>query len=93
MRIAGERNRSNMSWDLWIDYHRRDSNGLIHASLKDAEPGIELVPGSCLVVGNEEADLAIAEVVSLEASGVVLVRVLEGSVEDNSGRLREGRRR
>ena len=28
----------SMSWDLWIDYHRRDSAGLTHASVKDVEP-------------------------------------------------------
>jgi hypothetical protein len=80
----------NMSWDLWIDYHRRDSAGLTHASVKDVESGIQLVPGSCLIVGNEEADPAVAEVVSVGEHGVVLVRVLAGSVEDNSGRLRLG---
>ena len=79
-----------MSWDLWIDYHRCDSLGLTHASVKDVDSGIQLVPGSCLIVGNEEADLAVAEVVSLEDHGVVLVRVLSGSVEDNSDRLRRG---
>ncbi len=83
----------NMSWDLWIDYHRCDSDGLTHASVKDVGPGVRLVPGSCLVVGNEEADSAVAEVVSLEEHGVVLVRVLNGSVEDNSGRLRQGNHR
>ncbi len=80
----------NTSWDLWIDYHRRDSAGLTHASVKDVEPGIVLVPGSCLIVGNEEADSAVAEVVSVENHGVVLVRVLAGSVGDNAGRLRQG---
>lgn len=83
----------NMSWDLWIDYHRCDSDGLTHASVKDVGPGVQLVPGSCLVVGNEEADSAVAEVVSLEEHGVVLVRVLNGSVEDNSDRLRQGNHR
>jgi hypothetical protein len=58
--------------------------------VKDVEPGIVLVPGSCLIVGNEEADSAVAEVVSVENHGVVLVRVLTGSVEDNAGRLRQG---
>jgi hypothetical protein len=82
-----------MTWDLWIDYHRRDSAGLTHASVKDVESGIRLVPCSCLIVGNEEADPAVAEVVSLEEHGVVLVRVLAGSVEDNSDRLRQGNHR
>lgn len=72
-----------MRWDLWIDYHRRDADGLTHAHLDDAAPGTQLTPGNFIVVGNEEADLAVAEVISQAANGVVLVRVLPGSVEDH----------
>jgi hypothetical protein len=70
-------------WDLWIDYHRRDADGLTHASIKDVETGIDLVPGLFIVVGNEDADPAVAEVVTVEENGVVLVRVLDGAAEDH----------
>ena len=79
-----------MCWDLWIDYHRRDGEGLTHASVKDVEGGLALSPGMFLVVGNEEADPAVAEVVSIDERGIVLVRVLPGTVEENSARLRLG---
>jgi hypothetical protein len=79
-----------MSWDLWIDYHRRDGAGLTHASVKDVESGIVLTPGMFVVVGNEEADPAVAEVVSIDEHGIVLVRVLPGTLDENSSRLRPG---
>ena len=79
-----------MHWDLWIDYHRRDDAGLTHASLQDVGTGLVLGQGSFIVVGNEEADPAVAEVVSIDERGIVLVRVLPGSVEENSLRLRPG---
>ena len=72
-----------MKWDLWIDYHRLDDDGLTHASVKDAEPGVELAVGRYVVVGNEEADPAVAEVVEIDDRGVVLVRVLPGPAEDH----------
>ena len=79
-----------MGRDLWIDYHRRDGVGLTHASVKDVEGGLVLSPGMFLVVGNEEADPAVAEVVSIDDRGIVLVRVLPGTVDENRFRLRPG---
>jgi hypothetical protein len=75
------------SWDLWLDYHRRDSDGLTHGNVRNARPEAELEPGRYLIVGNEEADSAVAEVVRVEDNGVVVVRVLPGSVEDNRASL------
>lgn len=72
-----------MQWDLWIDYHRHDGDGLTHGSVRDLEPGVELKVGAHVVVGNEEAEPAVAEVVAIKPSGVVLVRVLPGPVEDH----------
>jgi hypothetical protein len=71
------------SWDLWIDYHRRDADGLTHGNVRNARAGLALAPGAHVVVGNDEADPAVAEVVRLDADGVVLVRVLPGTLEDN----------
>ena len=72
-----------MDWDLWIDYHRTDGDGLTHAVAEDLKPGIDLIVGSYLVVGNEDADPAVAQVVSVDARGIVLVRVLPGPAEDH----------
>jgi hypothetical protein len=70
-------------WDLWVDYQRTDGEGLTHTSLKDLERALDLRPGMFVVVGNDEADSAVAEVVAVEMDGVVLVRVLPGSAHEH----------
>jgi hypothetical protein len=70
-----------MRWDLWVDYHRTDEDGLTHTNVRNA--GIELHKGDFVVVGNEEADPAIAEVTAVEPDGTVLIRVLPGPVEQH----------
>ncbi|MHB1446096.1 MAG: hypothetical protein ACYCTI_08580 [Acidimicrobiales bacterium] len=77
-----------MEWDLWVDYHRTDGDGLTHANRRHMRPGVDLIVGSYLVVGNEEAGPAVAEVVSVDAKGVVLVRVLPGPAEDHLSLVR-----
>lgn len=74
-------------FDLWVDYHRRDADGLTHAHVDDVESGRELVPGSFVLVGNAEADSAVAEVVAIDDDGVVLVRVLPGPAEQHLHRV------
>jgi hypothetical protein len=71
------------SWDLWLDYHRHDADGLTHGNLRNTRAGLTLSPGQHIVVGNDEADAAVGEVVRIEENGVVLVRVLPGTVDDN----------
>jgi hypothetical protein len=65
-----------VQWDLWVDYHRTDGDGLTHTRVKDLERPLDLHPGMYIVVGNEEADPGVAEVVAVESDGLVLVRVL-----------------
>jgi hypothetical protein len=57
-----------MSWELWVDYQRRDRDGLTHASVKDVSLGVALKVGGFVVVGNEEADPAVAEIVSMTSA-------------------------
>ena len=76
-----------MKWDLWVDYHRTDGEGLTHSRLEDLERPLDLHPGMHIIVGNEEADPAVAQVVAIEEDGVVLVRVLPGPVEDHLDRV------
>jgi hypothetical protein len=70
-------------WDLWIDYHGIDADGLTHASARDVSPGVTLAPGMFVIVGNEDAESAVAEVASIDDRGIVLVRVLPGPAEDH----------
>ena len=81
---------SAMEPDLWVDYHRTDGAGLTHTNVRNARSGVTLVVGDFVVVGNEEADPAVAEVVMVDADGTVLVRVLAGHVGDHLHLVRKG---
>jgi len=65
---------SETPWDLWIDYQRCDDDGLTHGDIRHARAGLILKPGMRLVVGNEDADLANAEVVRIN-NGIVFLRI------------------
>ena len=70
-----------MTWDLWVDFHIVDNDGLTHASTRDARAGVDVRSGGYPVVGNEDADLPVAQVVSVHDGGLVLRRVFPGPVE------------
>ncbi len=76
-----------MTWDLWVDYLRTDGDGLTHTSTRNVSPGVALRVGEHVIVGNEDADSAVARVVSIGDDGVVLVAVLPGPVETHRGVL------
>lgn len=78
-----------MSWDLWIDYLRTDGEGLTHGSTRNAAPGGTLQVGGHIIVGNEDADPAVARVASIGDDGVVLVAVLPGPVDAHRTLLRD----
>lgn len=79
-----------MSCDLWIDYLRTDGDGLTHGSIRNAGPGVRLQVGGHIIVGSEDADPAVARVVSIgDDDGVVLVAVLPGSVDAHRSLLRD----
>lgn len=78
-----------MTWDLWVDYLRTDGDGLTHTSVRNASPGVALRVGDHVVVGNEDADPAVARVASVGDDGVVLVAVLPGPVDAHLNLLRD----
>jgi hypothetical protein len=79
-----------MRWDLWVDFQRADDDGLTRGNVRHARPGVELQVGDTIVVGNEDAEPGVAEVVELGDRGFVLLRVFPGSVDDNRHRLGGG---
>ncbi|GAC1373906.1 MAG: hypothetical protein NVSMB4_00930 [Acidimicrobiales bacterium] len=71
--------------EMWVDFQRTDGEGLTHAHVSDAAPGVEVRAGRHLVVWDEGADDAVGEIVQIEDDGVVLVRVLSGPAEEHLG--------
>lgn len=80
-----------MTWDLWIDYQTLEPDGLTPTLTRFARPGVKLEVGSYVVVGAEDAEPAVAEVVEFADNGVVLVRVLPGPASDHRELLPAGR--
>ena len=79
-----------MIWDLWIDFQRADDEGLTRGNVRNLREGLSLKVGDVIVVGNEDAEPGVGEVVELGDRGFVLVKVFPGSVDENRFRLRHG---
>lgn len=77
-----------MRWELWVDYLRTDGQGLTRMSVRNARPGLSLRVGDHVVVGNEDAEAAVARVASVDDDGLVRVAMLPGPVEAHRTLLR-----
>ncbi len=80
----------DMAWDLWIDFQSGDDEGHTRANTRNLRAGLTVTVGDVIVVGNEDAEPGVAEVVELGDRGFVLVKVFPGTVEENRFRLRPG---
>ena len=78
-----------MTWDLWVDYLRTDGTGHTHTSMRNARPGVVFRVGDHVVVGNEDADPAVARVIAIDDDGVVLGGGAPGPVEDHRPLLQD----
>ncbi len=63
---------------MWVDFHRVSIDHLTYADVEDAKPGVRVEAGRYLVVGDHDADPAVARVVEVKPNGTVLLRVLPG---------------
>jgi hypothetical protein len=76
-----------VDWDLWIDFQSGDDDGLTRANTRNLRPGLGLCVGDIIIVGNEDAESGVGEVMELGQNGVVMLRVFPGSVAENHFRL------
>lgn len=60
------------------------------ANVRNLRAGLTVQLGDTIVVGNEDAEPGVAEVVEVGENGFLLVRVFPGSVEEQRNRLRSG---
>jgi hypothetical protein len=78
------RKEAAMEPHILLDYHRVASGGLTRARVSDVRPGIRISQWDYVVVGDEDAEPAVAQVVEISEDGAILLRVLDGSVVDNA---------
>jgi hypothetical protein len=70
---------------ILLDYHRVAPGGLTRARRSDVRPGVQLSQWDyVVVVGDEDAEPAVAQVVDISSDGAILLRILEGSVANNA---------
>ncbi|MGH9272658.1 MAG: hypothetical protein ACRDZ2_15465 [Ilumatobacteraceae bacterium] len=69
------------SWDLWVDFHRVDAAGLTHANVRDATGNADVLQGKFILVGDDDADPGVAQIVEVRTDRVVLLRVLPGHAD------------
>lgn len=65
--------------ELWVDDHQEYEAGVVHAHLRHARVPIDPRHGDYLVVGDDEIEPALAEVLSRSGSGALRLRMLPGS--------------
>jgi hypothetical protein len=75
-------------WDMWVDFGRV-YDGMAYGDLRDAEADVTVKAGRYLIVGDDDADPAVAQVVEVRADGVVLLKVLPGHADHHLGLLRQ----
>ena len=72
-----------MAYDLWVDFQRMQDDGRLLARAHNARAELVIIAGMHLVVGCEDADPAVAEVLSVAADGSIELRVLPGAAADH----------
>ncbi len=70
-------------YDLWVDFMRMQDDGRLRTRLRHARAGFVPIAGSYVIVGSEDADSAVARILSVDAEGAIEVQVLPGMVDEH----------
>ncbi len=72
-----------MTYDMWVDFQRVQDDGRLLTRTRNARPGLTITAGMYLLVGCEDAEPAVAQVVAVTADGSVELQVLPGAARDH----------
>ncbi|MCC5952809.1 MAG: hypothetical protein JJU45_12020 [Acidimicrobiia bacterium] len=75
------------AYDVTVDFMDMTDDRRLWVRPLDVRPGIELSIGRHVVVGDDDADPKVAQVVALDADGNIELEVLLGSVESHADLL------
>jgi hypothetical protein len=76
-----------MEYDLAVDFMDMTVDRRLWTRLVDARQGFVPIAGRHVVVGCEDADPAVARILSVDAEGRIELEVLRGPVEAHRGLL------
>lgn len=69
---------TRLAIELWVDDHQEYEPGVVHGHLRHARLPIDPHPGDHLVVGDDEIEPALAEVLTRSEAGELRLRLLPG---------------
>jgi hypothetical protein len=72
-----------MSYDISVDFVDMTDDRRLWTRVVDAGPGFVPVPGGFIVVGCDDADPAVAQILSVDAEGRIELQILLGPVESH----------
>lgn len=75
-------------WEMWVDF-ARVYDGFTYGDLRDAEAGVTVEQARYLIVGDDDADPAVAQVIEVRPDGVVLLKVLPGHADQHLALLEQ----
>lgn len=74
-------------YDIWVDFMTMRNDGRIWTRMADVRAGFVPTIGQYAIVGCEDADPAVAQILTLDLEEGVHLRVLEGDVADHRNLL------
>ncbi len=76
-----------MTYDIWVDFQRMQDDGRLLARARNARDGLTIVAGTHILVGCEDAEPAVAHVLTVSADGSIELKVLPGAVSEHRALL------
>ena len=70
-------------YDLAVDFMDMTNDRRLWTRLQDARPGFVPIAGRHVIVGCDDADPAVAQILSVNAEGHIELEVLRGTVDSH----------
>lgn len=70
-------------YDLAVDFMDMTGDRRLWTRIEDAKPGLVPVAGHYVVVGCEDADPAVAQILSVDIDGNIELEILPGTAESH----------
>ena len=70
-------------YDLAVDFMDMTNDRRLWTRLQDARPGFVPIAGRHVIVGSEDADPAVAQILSVNSEGHIELEVLRGTVDSH----------
>lgn len=70
-------------YDIWVDFMTMTDDCRLRTRLKDVRRGFVPIAGQYTIVGCDDADPAVAQIISVDIENGIVLQVLDGDVEEH----------